>query len=57
MITPCVKICEIQNDNENICGGCGRSLKEIEEWSSTTHKRKKEIIMKAKKRLNNGKEK
>jgi hypothetical protein len=43
VISPCVSVCRI--DDNNMCEGCGRSLKEIREWSIYSDKRRS-IIMK-----------
>jgi predicted Fe-S protein YdhL (DUF1289 family) len=43
VINPCVSVCRI--DDNNMCEGCGRSLKEIREWSIYIDKRRS-IIMK-----------
>ncbi len=41
VISPCIKICTLQN---NFCIGCGRSTQEIAEWSKATSERKKQIL-------------
>ena len=41
VVSPCIKICTLQND---FCIGCGRSTKEIAEWSTASKKRKEEIL-------------
>ena len=41
IVSPCVKICTLQDD---FCIGCGRSTKEIAEWSTATMKRKEQIL-------------
>lgn len=42
MKTPCKRICIIV-DNE-MCEGCGRTWKEIVDWSFYTEKQREEII-------------
>jgi uncharacterized protein len=32
MISPCVKICRL--DDRNVCEGCGRTAREIRLWTS-----------------------
>ena len=41
VVSPCIKICTLQND---FCIGCGRSTQEIAEWSKASNKRKEEIL-------------
>ncbi len=41
VVSPCIKICTLQN---NFCIGCGRSTQEIAEWSTASKKRKEEIL-------------
>ncbi|MBL6771507.1 MAG: DUF1289 domain-containing protein [Rhizobiales bacterium] len=41
IISPCVKICKVEND---ICIGCGRTTREIAEWFKASETRKREII-------------
>ena len=41
VVSPCIKICTLQN---NFCIGCGRSTQEIAEWSKASNKRKEEIL-------------
>ena len=41
VVSPCIKICTLQND---FCIGCGRSTQEIAEWSTASKKRKEEIL-------------
>ena len=43
ILSPCVSVCRI--DADNICEGCGRTIKEIREWSIYSDKRRS-IIMK-----------
>ena len=42
IITPCVSICRL--DEENICIGCGRTKKEIREWTIFSDKRRGVIM-------------
>ena len=41
IISPCVKICKVENQ---VCIGCGRTTQEIAEWFKASDKRKREII-------------
>ena len=41
VVSPCIKICTLQN---GFCIGCGRSTQEIAEWTKATDKRKGEIL-------------
>ena len=47
LISPCKKICQIRA-NMKVCVGCGRTMKEIAEWSRMTHYARMKIM----KRLN-----
>lgn len=40
--SPCVKICIL--NKEKICKGCGRTIKEIQDWSKLTDKEKREVL-------------
>ena len=42
--TPCIGVC--QYDNEDICGGCFRTLDEISNWALMTEEERKEIMKK-----------
>jgi len=39
--SPCVSICKVEND---ICIGCGRTLKEIASWTSYTLDQRREVL-------------
>ena len=41
VVSPCVKICTLQDD---FCIGCGRSTQEIAEWSKASDKKKRDIL-------------
>ena len=41
VVSPCIKICTLQDD---FCIGCGRSTQEIAEWATATQKRREQII-------------
>ncbi len=38
--SPCTNVCTIK---DNICVGCGRTLEEIQYWTSMTNEERKEI--------------
>ena len=40
VVSPCIKICTLQND---FCIGCGRTTQEIAEWSKAD-KKKRDIL-------------
>jgi len=46
--SPCTKVCKIDPTN-NLCLGCGRSLKEISEWVYLDEVKRNQILL----RLNN----
>ena len=41
VVSPCIKICTLQND---FCIGCGRTTQEIAEWSKASDKKKRDIL-------------
>jgi uncharacterized protein len=41
MLTPCIKICKIQ---ENVCTGCKRSLFQIANWKKYTDNEREKIV-------------
>ena len=41
-LSPCVGVC--QYNDEDLCGGCFRSSKEISQWFSMTMEEKKKVI-------------
>ena len=48
VVSPCIKICTLQND---FCIGCGRTTQEIAEWSKASDKRKRDILERLPNRL------
>lgn len=40
-VTPCIGICQIQN---NICIGCKRSKKEIQNWNLYSYEERMEVM-------------
>lgn len=43
MISPCIKICKL-DDHREYCVGCGRSLKEIRAWPTLTERERLTIM-------------
>jgi len=41
--SPCINNCKL-NEVTNICEGCGRTIKEIMQWTIMTDEERKEII-------------
>ena len=41
--SPCVKICAVRGDT-GLCMGCGRTLKEIGEWSRYTETHRLQVM-------------
>ena len=41
VVSPCIKICTLQDD---FCIGCGRTTQEIAEWSKASDKKKRDIL-------------
>jgi predicted Fe-S protein YdhL (DUF1289 family) len=42
VISPCVSVCRI--DDNDMCEGCGRTIKEIREWSIYSDKRRATVM-------------
>ena len=40
--SPCISICKL--DSNKICKGCGRTKKEIKNWSKFSNKQREEIM-------------
>ena len=49
--SPCIKVCEIDPKN-NICMGCGRTMKEISNWINMSDLEKEKLIFDLKDRVN-----
>jgi len=41
IISPCIKVCKVENQ---VCIGCGRTTQEIAEWFKASDKRKRDIL-------------
>ena len=49
--SPCIKVCKLDQKTK-LCLGCGRSLKEIEQWNNLDNTSKKNIIFRLKDKKN-----
>ena len=49
--SPCIKVCEIDPKN-NICMGCGRTMKEISNWINMSDLEKEKLLLDLKDRVN-----
>jgi|TARA_B110000503_G_scaffold34861_2_gene56882 predicted Fe-S protein YdhL (DUF1289 family) len=47
--SPCISVCVL--DDDDICMGCYRSANEITDWSMGSDEQKREILRKARERL------
>ena len=47
--SPCIKVCKIDPIN-NLCLGCGRTIKEISDWINLESKEREKILLKLKDR-------
>lgn len=47
--SPCISVCSL--GDKNFCIGCGRTIKEISEWSKLSDHEKTKVIEKCKKRI------
>ena len=50
-ISPCINVCKI-DPKTNVCMGCGRSIKEISDWTNMNDKKKENLLLKLKYRVN-----
>lgn len=41
--SPCVSVCAL--DDDDICMGCYRSLREISDWSEMNNERRREVVL------------
>ena len=53
VLTPCVKICELDQYNQ-ICIGCGRTVEQLREWLIYSDDKRKNIMKEIKKRKKDG---
>jgi len=49
--SPCIKVCAVDGKT-GWCLGCGRSLKEISQWTKYTDQQRDDVIDACKSRLN-----
>lgn len=47
--SPCVKICQLNSENE--CIGCGRTLNEIAKWAVMTEKDREKVLKRLKEKF------
>lgn len=47
--SPCISVCVL--DDDDICVGCYRSAQEITDWSMLSDAQKREVLHKARERL------
>lgn len=47
--SPCTRQCEV--NSENVCVGCGRTVRDIRTWHKASNEEKIEIIAKSRQRL------
>ena len=52
ILTPCIKDCQL-HPTTSICKGCGRSLKQIQEWRSYTDDERASIMTSIKTKRDN----
>ena len=41
-ISPCIHVCKL--DKEDVCVGCGRTMREISEWFKMTEEQREEVF-------------
>ena len=49
VVSPCIDVCQL--DERQVCVGCGRTLREIADWSSASAAQRREICAAAVLRL------
>mgnify|MGYP000156199142 CR=1 FL=1 len=47
--SPCISVCAL--DEEDVCTGCFRTLREISDWSEYSNAEKREVVSVAKQRM------
>ncbi len=47
--SPCISVCAL--DEEDICMGCFRSMREITDWSSYNEEQKRAVVVEANARM------
>lgn len=50
--SPCIRVCCL--DDNNVCIGCYRTLDEITGWRDASEERRREILLRVKKRKQKG---
>ncbi|MDX1504675.1 MAG: DUF1289 domain-containing protein [Spongiibacter sp.] len=41
--SPCISVCAL--DNNDVCTGCYRNLREISDWSAMSNAQRREVIL------------
>lgn len=47
--SPCINVCAL--DDDDVCVGCFRSMREITDWSEYSSDKKREVIAQAQQRM------
>jgi len=50
--SPCISVCVL--DDDDICMGCYRSASEITDWFMATNEQKREVLRRARERMQAG---
>ena len=49
--SPCVSLCAL--DDDDLCVGCFRTLKEITDWSDYSEDKKRAVVIESRQRMKN----
>lgn len=47
--SPCISVCAL--DEDDVCTGCFRSLREITDWSDYSNAEKRQVVIDARQRM------
>ena len=47
--SPCINVCAL--DDDDVCVGCFRSMREITDWSEYSSDKKREVVAQAQQRM------
>ena len=47
--SPCISVCAL--DEDDVCTGCFRTLREISDWSAYSNAKKREVVSEARQRM------